>query len=87
MTERKVRVIKSPRLAAIGVAMLSGLILRGLEAITIMIMIPPSRTLAKHAADMLAPPTSSKPSVLGCSLLTNPKRREMRVARPATTRA
>ena len=57
MPESMHNVTKSPRLAAIGVATLSGLICSGRDNRTIMIIKELNIALAKHAADILEPPT------------------------------
>ena len=87
MKERNDSVMRSPRLEAMGVATLSGLILRQWDTITTVIMTLPSKALARHAADILEPPSSRSSWKLVCSPLTRPRKREMRVARPATTSA
>lgn len=87
MQERKERVMRSPRLDAMGVATLSGLMLRNWEIITTPIITLPSKALARLAADMLEPPSKSRPCIPACCPLTKPRNMEMNVARLATTNA
>jgi hypothetical protein len=54
--DRMQRVTRSPRDAAMGVATLSGLMLRGRDRMTMIIITELRRKLAMQAADMLEPP-------------------------------
>ena len=83
MTERRARVTRSPMLAAMGVATLSGLTLRREEVKTTRIIRQPSSTLATHALPMLEAARTS----MWLGLRSVPTAMAMRVARAATTSA
>ena len=83
MTDSRPSVTRSPREAAIGVATLSGLILRWCESRMTTIMMEPSTALAMAALPMAEAPRSS----MWEPVRSAPRMIEMRVAKPATTRA
>ena len=87
MYDRKDRVTRSPRLAAMGVATLSGLMLSGRDTITMVTMRLPRTALAKLAADILEPPMRRTSIQPGRAPPINPRATERRVARKATTSA
>ena len=83
ITDSRPKVTRSPKEAAIGVATLSGLILKWCERRMTMIMTDPSTTLAMAALPMAEAPRSS----MWETARSVPRTMEIMVAKPATTNA